>query len=71
MIGLAYDGDQHRTNRGRYVHDIGRNAMVDRMGWLDIHVVAEHSTGYILHRVREAFHRRGWDPYTLTRRDCA
>ncbi|KUI20232.1 hypothetical protein AU193_16935 [Mycobacterium sp. GA-1285] len=62
MIALDYDGEQHQTERRRFVHDIGRNALVERLGWLDIHVVKEHSRGLILHRLREAAERRGWFP---------
>jgi very-short-patch-repair endonuclease len=60
MVGLDYDGRQHLTDRSRYVHDIGRAELIERQGWLDIRVVAEHSRRYILHRVREAFARRGY-----------
>jgi hypothetical protein len=59
MIGVDYDGERHRTDRKRYVHDIGRNELIRREGWLDLHVVAEHSRGFIVHRVAEAFARRG------------
>ncbi|BBY51782.1 hypothetical protein MARA_52500 [Mycolicibacterium arabiense] len=62
MIGLDYDGEQHQTDRQRFVHDIGRNAVVERQGWLDIHVVKEHSRGFILQRIREAAERRRWFP---------
>jgi hypothetical protein len=62
MIGLDYDGRQHLTDRKRYVHDIGRADLLDRQGWIDIHVVAEHSRRYVLHRVTEAFARRGYRP---------
>ncbi|MDT5340803.1 MAG: hypothetical protein QOD90_6308 [Mycobacterium sp.] len=58
-IGVDYDGDQHRTDRRRYVHDIGRNELIERMGWLDLHVVAEHSRTFIVRRIAEAFARRG------------
>lgn len=61
-IGLDYDGKLHQTDRPRFVHDIGRNDLVAREGWIDIHVVAEHRRAYILHRVREAAERRGWHP---------
>jgi very-short-patch-repair endonuclease len=69
MVGLDYDGRQHLTDRSRYVHDIGRAELIERQGWLDVRVVAEHSRGYILHRVREAFARRGYVP-RLRRRSC-
>ena len=62
MIGLDYDGAQHQTERQRFVHDIGRNALIERRGWIDVHVVKEHSSAFILHRIREAGERRGWFP---------
>ena len=43
MVGVDYDGDQHQTDRDRYVYDIGRAELIDGQGWIDIHVVAEHS----------------------------
>lgn len=58
-IGLDYEGAHHASDRDQYVHDIGRAELLDREGWLDIRVVAEHSPSFILHRVREAFTRRG------------
>jgi hypothetical protein len=66
MVGLDYDGKQHLTDRDRYVHDIGRAELIDREGWVDIHVVAEHSRRYILHRVYQAFARRGCAPRLRT-----
>lgn len=62
MVGLDYDGDHHSSNRRQYVYDIGRAEFIDSQGWTDIHVVTEHSRRFVLHRVREAFRRRGWDP---------
>ena len=59
MIGMDYDGEQHRSDRKRYVHDIGRNELVRGEGWLDLHVVAEHSKRFIVHRAADAFARRG------------
>lgn len=61
-IALDYDGQQHQTDRRRFVHDLGRNELLDRRGWIDLHVVAEHSPGFILHRLRDACDRRGWFP---------
>lgn len=57
-IGLEYDGDHHLSNRRQYVKDIGRYEMLERLGWLVIRVVKEHSRAVVLHRVREAFGRR-------------
>lgn len=62
MVALDYEGGHHSWDRNQYVHDIGRAELVDRQGWIDIRVVAEHTRRFILHRVREAFARRGWMP---------
>jgi very-short-patch-repair endonuclease len=64
-VGFDYDGEQHQSNRDRYVHDIGRAELLDREGWIDIKVVAEHSRRFILHRARAAFARRRWIPPKL------
>lgn len=58
MVGLDYDGKHHATDRPRYVHDIGRNELIARQKWIDIHVVVEHSKAFILHRAREALRLR-------------
>jgi hypothetical protein len=62
MVAFDYDGRHHSENRDQYVYDIGRAELVDSQGWIDIHVVAEHSRRFILHRARQAFTRRGWVP---------
>jgi hypothetical protein len=64
-VGFDYDGQQHQTDRNRYVHDIGRAELVDCEGWIDIKVVAEHSRRFILHRAHSAFARRRWTPPKL------
>jgi very-short-patch-repair endonuclease len=60
MVGLDYDGQHHSSDRERYVYDIGRAELIERQGWIDIHVVAEHSRRFIVHRVSDAFARRGY-----------
>lgn len=65
-VALDYEGAHHATDRRQYVHDITRAELIEREGWLDIRVVAEHSPRFIVHRVREAFARRGWCPPTST-----
>ncbi len=67
MVGFDYDGQQHQTERDRYVHDIGRAELIDRVGWIDIRVVREHSRRFVLHRAHDAFARRGWTPPILRR----
>jgi hypothetical protein len=62
MVGLDYEGGHHSTERGQYVHDIGRAELIDGQGWIDLKVVAEHGRRFILDRVRAAFARRGWTP---------
>ena len=58
MIGLDYDGELHQRSRPRFVHDIGRNELVRRQGWIDVHVVAEHTRAFIVYRLDDAFARR-------------
>jgi hypothetical protein len=60
MVGLDYDGQHHSADRGQYVHDIGRAELIERQGWIDIRVVAEHSRRFIIHRLSDAFARRGY-----------
>jgi hypothetical protein len=64
MVGLDYEGAHHSENRGQYVHDIGRAEFIERQGWDDHRVVAEHGRAFILQRVRAAFALRGWTPPT-------
>jgi very-short-patch-repair endonuclease len=59
-VGIDYDGDQHRSDRRQFVRDIGRYDMIERQGWIDLRVVAEHSATFIVQRVRDAFARRGY-----------
>lgn len=61
-IGLDYEGGHHLNERRTYVNDIGRYAMIDGQGWIDLRVVAEHSRRFILYRVRNAFLQRGLKP---------
>ncbi len=58
-LGVEYDGDQHRTSRRQYVKDLRRVPMIEDLGWEMIRVIAEDRPAQILHRVREAFVRRG------------
>lgn len=61
-VGLDYEGAHHSADRLQYVHDIGRAELIERQGWIDLRVVAEHPRRFILDRVRQAFARRGWTP---------
>jgi hypothetical protein len=66
-VGFDYEGSHHSEARDQYVHDIGRAELIDRAGWTDIRVVAEHSRRFILYRAHAAFARRGWRPPKLHR----
>ena len=58
MIGVEYDGDQHRSDRRQYVRDIRRQELIEELGWLLIRVVAEDHPGDVLRRVRRAIAAR-------------
>jgi hypothetical protein len=58
MVAVEYDGEQHRTDRRRYVWDMRRQAFIERKGWIDIRVINEDSPRYILQRVSQAWRRR-------------
>lgn len=58
MVGVEYDGDQHRSDRRQYRKDITRLEMLDGRGWLIVRVVAEDHPDDIIRRVREALARR-------------
>ncbi len=60
LVGVEYDGDQHQTDRQRYVYDIQRLETLDRMGWIIVRVVAEDHRANIVRRVRVALVERGW-----------
>jgi very-short-patch-repair endonuclease len=59
-VGLDYDGQHHSADRKQYLHDIGRAELIERQGWINIRVVAEHSRRFIIHRISDAFARRGY-----------
>nr|WP_231985378.1 hypothetical protein [Mycobacterium sp. E796] len=60
MVGVEYDGDQHQTDRRRYIYDIQRLETLERMGWIIVRVVAEDHRANIVRRVRAALIERGW-----------
>lgn len=61
-VGMDYDGEHHFNDRKQMVRDIGRYAMIERQGWVDLRVVREHTPKFIEHRVRAAFAQRGYSP---------
>jgi hypothetical protein len=60
LVGVEYEGDQHQTDRRRYVHDIQRLETLERMGWIIVRVVAEDQRANIVRRIRVALVERGW-----------
>jgi len=60
MVGVEYDGDQHRTDRRQFVKDINRLATFADLGWIVIRVVAEHRPDDIVDRAYRALERRGY-----------
>lgn len=62
MVAAEYDGDLHRSDRGRYVWDQKRSRLVAGMGWETVRVIKEDKPGEVIARVREALTARGWRP---------
>lgn len=62
MVAAEYDGDQHRTDRGRYVWDQRRSRLVAELGWKAVRVINEDNPIDVITRVRDALTSRGWRP---------
>lgn len=60
MVAAEYDGDQHRTDRRRYVRDQRRSRMVAGLGWDAVRVIKEDRPHEVIARVEEALRARGW-----------
>ncbi|MGO9925952.1 MAG: DUF559 domain-containing protein [Mycobacterium sp.] len=61
-VAVEYDGDQHRTDRRRYVRDQQRLRKLERLGWIVVRVIAEDKPEDVVTRVRNALRARGWRP---------
>jgi Protein of unknown function (DUF559) len=59
-VAVEYDGDQHRTDRRRYVKDQRRLRKLEAMGWIIIRVIAEDAPEDVVRRVRDALIGRGY-----------
>ncbi len=57
-VAVEYDGDDHRTDRRRYVKDIRRAEMFDCLGWHVIKVINEDHPNDIIRRARDGLARR-------------
>lgn len=62
MVGLEYDGDQHRLDRRQYVKDIRRAELFDDLGWHIVRVIKEDHPRNIIERVSCALARRDYPP---------
>lgn len=58
LIGLEYDGEQHRTDPRRYAKDIAKHRMLQRRNWIIIRVISEHRVSQIIGWTRDARSRR-------------
>ncbi|MCV7217322.1 hypothetical protein H7J51_18780 [Mycobacterium crocinum] len=58
LVGVEYDGDQHRSDRRQYLRDIRRRDVVEDLGWRLLRVVAEDHPMDILRRARRAIAER-------------
>lgn len=61
-VAAEYDGDQHRTDRKRYVWDQRRSRFVDGLGWHVVRVIKEDRREEVIARVDAALRARGWRP---------
>ncbi|WP_396929750.1 hypothetical protein [Mycolicibacterium sp.] len=62
MVAAEYDGDLHRSDRGRYVWDQKRSRLVAGMGWEAVRVINEDKPADVIARVHAALTSRGWCP---------
>ncbi|MCV6987064.1 hypothetical protein H7H78_17075 [Mycobacterium shinjukuense] len=61
-VAAEYDGDQHRSDRRRYVKDQRRLRKLAELGWIIIRVIAEDQPDEVVARARDALLARGWRP---------
>lgn len=62
LVAAEYDGDLHRSDRGRYVWDQKRSRLVAGLGWEVVRVINEDRPDDVIARAREALISRGWRP---------
>ena len=60
LVAAEYDWEQHRTNRAQYVKDRQMLPKLERLGWIVMCVIKEHSDDAILDRAYRAMVSRGW-----------
>jgi hypothetical protein len=57
-LAVEYDGDHHRTDRKQFNKDIARQETLSDLGWTNVRVTAEHTSGGVIARVSAAWQRR-------------
>lgn len=57
-VAVEYDGEQHRTDPRQYKWDSRRREILERLGWIVVHVLAGDRPADIVRRVRAALARR-------------
>lgn len=62
IVGVEYDGDQHRTDRPQYAKDVRVKRKLAEFGWLMTFVIKEDRPDEIVASVRDALVSRGWRP---------
>jgi hypothetical protein len=62
MVGVEYDGDQHRTDRAQYAKDVYVKRTLAAFGWKVTFVIKEDRPDEIVRNVRDALVSRGWRP---------
>lgn len=58
LIGLEYDGEQHRKDSDQYARDIAKHRMLQRRNWIIIRVIKGHRPIQVIDWVRDAESRR-------------
>lgn len=59
-VAAEYDGEQHQTDRRRYVWDQRRARMVAALGWAAVRVIREDHPAEVIARVAASLRARGW-----------
>ena len=69
-VAVEYDGEQHRNDRRQYTWDVRRLESLERLGWIDIRVLAGARPTEIVGRVRAALARRALRERSARGRVC-
>jgi hypothetical protein len=57
-LAVEYEGDHHRTDRRQFNKDIRRAEAVAELGWINVRVTAEDTSGGVIARASAAWQRR-------------